>query len=163
MQLHTDFPVQVDFLEEGTLTLNSLESKVKFVEAIPRIHFINTPMYIIRKVAVILIFLCALVTYFLWVFRKFIVNVKSGLVFTTENINYLKKLAYTIAGFWLFTIVYARIFYYYIAKNVSFENAVVSSEIPNKIGILFIALFIWVLAHIFETGLKLQEENELTI
>jgi len=75
----------------------------------------------------------------------------------------LKKLSYGIAIFWLFTVVYMHLIYHYIAKNLEFENIKITNDVSNYPGILFIALFIWTLAHIFITGLKLKEENDLTI
>ncbi len=52
---------------------------------------------------------------------------------------------------------------YYIAEHLNFENIRITDEIPDYSGILFAALLLWVLAHIFETGLKLQQEKDLTI
>lgn len=75
----------------------------------------------------------------------------------------LQKLAYTLVALWLFTVIYMRLAYYYIAKNLEFESVLITDEIPNYTGILFAVLFIWVLAHIFITGVKLQEEQDLTI
>ena len=104
-----------------------------------------------------------MIIFLFYTFRKFIKNVKQGFVFTFDNIHLLKKLSYGIAGFWLFAIAYMQIMYYYVARKIAIENVEVTSEFSNFSGILFLAIFIWVLAHIFETGLKLKEENELTI
>lgn len=163
MQLHTNLPVKVDFLEIGNLHLNNQDIKVELVEATTRIHFFNTPAFITRKVGLAILFVVLMAGYLTWTFRRFIKNVKNGETFNIKNIALLKSLSYGLIGFWLFTVIYMRIVYYYIAKRLEFENLLITDDIPNYSGILFIALFIWVLAHIFITGLKLQQEKDLTI
>ena len=101
--------------------------------------------------------------YLVWVFKKFITNVKNGSTFNIENIKILKKLAYGLVTLWVFTIIYMKIFYYYIGTRVEFENIRISSDTNNYGGLLIVALMIWVLAHIFIKGLELQEEKDLTI
>lgn len=163
LQLHTQLPVKVDFLEVGNLQLNDENVKVELVEATSKIHFFNTPSIISTKVGFALIMVVTIAIYLTWVFRKFIKNVKNGLTFTNENIGLLKKLAYGIATLWLFTIIYNRVFYYSIVNRLEFEYVSISNDLPNYSGILLLALFIWVLAHIFMSGIKLQEEQDLTI
>ena len=163
MQLHTALPVKVDFLEKGNLFLNGQDVEVELVEASTRIHFFNTPDFITKKVGIALLFVVLFGFSLTWLFRTFIQNVKDGETFTVKNITLLQKLAYTLVGLWLFTVIYMRLAYYYIAKNLEFEQVRITDDIPNYSGILVAALFIWVLAHIFITGLKLQEEKDLTI
>ena len=163
IQLHTRLPVKVDFLEIGNLDLNNQDVKVELVEATTQIHFFNTPDFITRKVGIALLFVVLFASFLNWTFIVFIKNVKEGETFTLYNIALLKRIAYTLLGFWIFNVVYMRAAYYYIAKNLEFENVFIRDDIPNFSGILVIALFIWVLAHIFSTGLKLQQEKDLTI
>lgn len=72
-------------------------------------------------------------------------------------------MAYALLGLWLFTIVYMRILYQTIGSKVNFENVVITEDYQNIAGLLMAALFIWILSHIFITGLKLNEEQEITI
>ena len=163
MQLHTNLPVQVDFLEIGNAHINDQDVKVELVEAASKIHFFNTPSFIAKKVGLALIFVAFSACFGLGVFRKFIKNVRDGNTFTPSNIKLLKILAYSIFAFWIFMIIYDRLFYYYIGQSLDFENIRISSDFNNYSGVLFFALFIWALAHIFLTGLKLQDDNDLTI
>ena len=163
MQLHTTLPVKVDFLETGNLNLHDQDVQVQLVESSTRIHFINTPNFITRKVGIAVLFVVLFGLSLTWLFRTFIKNVKDGETFTVNNILLLQKLAYTIVALWLFTVIYMRLAYYYIAKNLEFEHVLITDDIPNYTGILAAALFLWVLAHIFITGVKLQEEQDLTI
>ena len=163
MQLHIDLPGKVDFLKTGNYHINYQDVKVELVEASTRIHFFNTPDFITKKVGFVLLLVAFSATYLTWLFWKFIYNVRRGEIFNIKNISLLKKLAYGIAGFWLFTIIYMRIAYYYISMRLDFDNILISSDFSNYPGVLLMALFIWVLAHIFMTGVKLQEDNDLTI
>ena len=163
LDLTIELPVKVNFLEKGNFHLNNTDIEVELIEATSKIQFKEAPSFISKKVSFALILLISFVIYLLWTFRKFIKNVKEGIVFTIGNITLLKKLAYGIAAFWLFSIIYSRVVQYYIASKLEFENIEITSEISDFSGILYLALFIWVLAHIFMTGLKLQEEKDLTI
>lgn len=163
MQLHTDLFAEVDVLETGNLHINDQDIKVELVETKPRIHFIDTPYFITKRVGFALIIVTLFACFLFWTFQRFIKNVKDGKIFYVKNIALLKRLAYGIAAFWLFTYVYSQIMYHYIAKRLEFESVTVSGEGPDYSWMLFLALFIWVLAHIFITGVKLQQENELTI
>ena len=49
MQLHTDLPVKVDFLEMGNLYLNGQDIKVELVGASTRIHFLIRPILLLKK------------------------------------------------------------------------------------------------------------------
>lgn len=162
-QLHTQLPVKVDFLEIGNLHLNGKDVKVELVEATTKIHFFNTPKFITRRIGIVIFIVVLGAFYLTWIFQTFIKNVKNGDIFNIKNIMLLKKLSYGLVGFWLLTIVYMRVFYYYIVENLEFERIYLRDDIPNYFGVLFVALLVWILAHIFITGLKLQQEKDLTI
>ena len=163
MQLHTYLPAKVDFLEKGDLFLNGQHVSVELVEASTRIHFFNTPDFISKKIGLVLLVVVSMIIYLVFEFRKFISRVKKGIIFTQNNIFSLKKIAYGLVALWIFTNVYFRIANYYIAANLSFEQVRITNETPYYSGILFLALFIWVIAHIFITGLKIKEEQDLTV
>ena len=163
MQLHTYLPAKVDFLEKGDLFLNGQHVSVELVEASTRIHFFNTPDFITKRIGVVLLVVVGMIIYLVFEFRKFISHVKKGIIFSQNNIFSLKKIAYGLVALWLFSNVYFRIANYYIAANLNFKQVRITNEIPYYTGILFLALFIWVLAHIFITGLKIKEEQDLTV
>ena len=164
MQLHTQLPVKVDLVEKGLLHLNNQDLKVELVEAKTKIHFLNTPTFLAKKFGIAILILILVVSYITWIFSLFIANVERGIIFTIDNINLLKKLAYGIVGYWFFTLVYYQLFYYYIAQHLEFDNVIIgSNEVSIDSNMLFVALFIWVLAHIFIKGVQLQQEKDLTI
>lgn len=163
LQLHTRFPVKVNILEVGNLYLNNTNIKVELVEGVTQIHFFNTPMILARWTGTALLMVTLVALYAIFSFRKFIVNVKNQLIFLEENIQHLKNIAYAILILWIFTIIYMRIMYQSIAKHVEFEHVEILNDFPNFAGLLMAALFIWVLSHIFMTGVKLQDEQNLTV
>jgi hypothetical protein len=163
LQLHVRLPVKVSFLETGILPLAGTDIKVELVEATSKIHFFNTPMFLAKSFSHILFGVLCIGFFLLWTFRQFVANVRKGRIFTVSNISLLKRISYALLLFWLFTIVYTRSIYYYIAAPLKFENVEILHEFNNYPGILLAALFIWVLSHIFIRGLKLREEQDLTI
>ena len=93
-------------------------------------------------------------------FWPFIKNVKEGKIFTLGNIALLKRIAYILLGLWIFTILYMRIACYYISNRLEFEHVRITDEFSNYKWLLFSALFLWEMAHIFMTGARLQEEKD---
>lgn len=163
IQLHTNLPVKVDFMNEGLLQLKGGDTRIHMVDALGSIHFIDTPKAITRIILPVLFLVIPIFGYLLWVFRKFIVNVKNNVIFDVKNIAYLKRFGFGLMGLWLTSVIYARVFYYTIAKQLTIENAEITSELPEYAGILLVGLFIWMISHIFKVGLDLQQEKELTI
>ena len=163
MQLITKLPVKVDFLEVGNLHLDKADVSVKLVEAETRIQFCNTPKFLARWFGGVLIIVVALMFYIIWVFRKFIINVKKGLIFELKNIAFLKRFAYGLLAMWIVVVVYNKILYYSIVKYLEFDNVLITCDENSYNGILFFALFIWMLSHIFTVGVKLQNDQNLTI
>ena len=163
MQLHVGLPVEVNYTESGMLYLNNMYQEVEFVEAIGRLHLIDTNRQLAKwfggaVLGVVIVFLFIFI-----LFKNFIGNVYRGIIFERYNIRMLKKIAYGLAGLWLFTIMYNQLFYHLVAKQIEFEHLEISGDISLYGGILLAALFLWVLSHIFMTGVKLREEQELTV
>lgn len=163
MQLHTGLPVEVNYTEKGSLDVFGQTQEVEFVEAIGKIHFINTNPDLAKWFGVAMLIIVIIGLYILVMFRRFIGNVYRGYIFEEFNIRMLKKMAYGLVAMWVFTIIYNPIYYYLIIKNVDFEHLEISSNYNINGYILIIALLLWVLSHIFLTGVKLQKEQELTV
>jgi len=163
LQLHMNLPGKVNYLQCGSMSMMGTEIKVELVEASARIHFFNTPTFLARHFVSILMGVVALGLFMMWTFRQFIVNVRKGLIFTISNIILLQRISYSLVAFWIIMIVYTRSAFYYISERVQIDNIEIVDDFDNHIGILLTALFIWVLSHIFMRGLKLQQEQDLTV
>ena len=162
LQLNIGLPVSINFIEKGSLSISNTPIGVELVEMFGQVHFINTPVFIGKIYSIFLLGIIIFTFYISFTFKKFISNVYKGAYFEFQNIILLKNIAYALLGIWIFSIVYAYFQYYYIARNLQFENLVVG-DVKTSPEILLIALFIWVLSHIFQKGLELQEENNLTV
>jgi len=163
LQLHMNLPGEVNYLKTGIMSIKGTDIKVELVEASARIHFFNTPAFLARHFMGILMGVTALGLFMMWTFRQFIVNVRKGLIFTLGNIMLLQRISYSLVAFWVIMVVYRRSAFYYISNNVEIEDVEIVNNFDNHIGILLTALFIWVLSHIFIRGLKLQQEQDLTV
>lgn len=163
LQLHAHLPVKANVLEEGTLRLNSTTHKIALVNASSQVHLINTPISVARKYGTVLLIAFMFLFYLFFTFRKFIVNVHKDIIFEDVNVDLLRHLAYGLLAFWFFAILYSRLAYAYIKNAIDFQHVEITEEYRNFAGLLMLALFVWVLSHIFQRGVKLQEDKDLTV
>ena len=159
-------PVNIKILETGQLHHGNKNFTLKLKTTTENIEVVNPPRFITKKSVLVnlLIFLISL--YLIWIFRKFVKNVKNGETFSIKNILLLKRIAYVLVGSWFVNTIYAQFLYFYITGHVKFTQIHILSTgfLYNlNIDLLWQALIIWVLAHIFITGLKLKQEKDLTI
>lgn len=163
LQLHTDLPVEADYTEKGSVILFGEYQELEFVEATGKIHFINTNPQFAKWFSGLLVGIVSISLYIFLMFKRFIGNVYKGFVFERFNIRMLKNISYGLVAIWFFMILYSRLFYYFIATRIEFEHIIISSNMNSYGFLLFIALFLWVLSHIFMLGVKLQKDQELTV
>ncbi|PLX14130.1 MAG: hypothetical protein C0598_02120 [Marinilabiliales bacterium] len=165
LQLHVGIPVAIDVVEKGTLDLDFYNKyiNVEFKEMIGKIHFIDTPLVIGRIYGSFMIIIVLLVFLIMYEFRAFIGNIYKGKYFDYFNINHLKRISYSLLVIWIFTAIYGYFQYFFIVQNLNFETLEFNMDVKTYPSILMVALFIWVLSHIFMKGLKLESENQLTI
>lgn len=162
-QLHVGMPVSMDIAEIGLLEVSGQKVDVQFKEMYGKIHLIDTPQEISRIYGVFILIILTVVLYIFMTFKRFITNVYQGLYFDSANILLLKRIAYALLSVWFFTLFYAVFQYYYLVKNLEFETVYPSGDFQTFPVILLVALLIWVLSHIFQKGVELQHDNELTI
>lgn len=163
LQLHTGLPVEVNYTEAGVLDLGMDQQEVEFVEAIGKIYYINTNPEIAKWFAGVLLGIVCISLYIFIMIKRFIGNVYRGFVFERFNIRMLKNIAYGLVVFWAYINIYSRIYYYAVAKNLEFEHLEITGQFNSYSVILIVALFLWVLSHIFMRGVRLQEEQQLTV
>jgi len=156
-------PVSVTIQETGHLNQNTT---LKLITYSDYSKIVDPPVFIEKKIAIVNLFFFLIVTYIFWIFRKFIKNVKKGEIFSINNISLLKKISYVLVGVWLVSTVFAQFIYFYFINHIQLDNVKILSGgffYNLNLDLLWNALIIWVLAHIFITGLKLQREKDLTI
>lgn len=156
-------PVEIDFLQTGKINIGDKISDFKFSDSKTELSIKNAPSTFTRSAAFLALIVIMFSAYLLSIFRNFILNVKRGKTFSMYNILLLKKLAYGLSFFWLFAQLYTIIIDYFIVSHLEYEQIDIKYQLINYPEILILALFIWVIAHVFSTGLKLQEEQDLTV
>ena len=162
-QLHVGMPVAMNLNETGLLEYNGQSVDVEFVEMYGKIHFIDAPSAVTRIFGVFMLLALSMGLYIFMTFKKFITNVYHGAYFDRSNIFLLKRISYALIGFWLFAVFYAMFQKFYFLKHLTYESIHVSGEYQTFNGVLIAALLLWVLSHIFQKGVELERENELTI
>ena len=162
-QLHIGMPLSMDISEIGLLEVGGHRVDVQYKEMYGKLHIIDTPREISRVYGVFMLFILSVVLYIFMTFKKFITNVYHGAYFDRSNILLLKRIAYALVGVWLFTVFYVVFQYFYLMQNMEFKTVVHSGDYQTYPVILLVALLIWVLSHIFQKGVELQQENQLTI
>lgn len=162
--LHVAVPMKVNIEEVGILQLFGQEMKVEIFKTINgQIHFIDTPPVLLRVYAILTLVCSSILFWVVYLFHRFIRNVREGKAFEIINFKILRKLGYSLLGFWLFMIFYFKLINYTLANNIEFENIEVINDRKWFIGIFLGALFTLVLSQVFLKGRELEEENELTI
>ena len=75
----------------------------------------------------------------------------------------LKRIAWALVAVWFFSLFYSIFQYFYIIQNYSFKTIEATGDMQTYPILLLVALFIWVLSHIFQKGVELEHDKELTI
>ncbi len=158
-----DIPLRLELEETGTMTAYGKTYQVEIQDAVGTFKFSGLP----RRVTTVVMFgalgFLALIISVIWFFRKFIINVKQGLYFTERNIGYLKKMSYCLLGLWIYILIISNISAGFFMTTLEFDTVQFKGSKSESGPLLFGALFIWVLSHIFSKGVKLQQEQDLTI
>jgi hypothetical protein len=163
MQLHVSLPVAFNTEEVGYITVNGQVSNVQLVEGYADIHFIDTPLHISRPFMFPVLLVCGILYFMLFTFRKFIRNVRRGTIFEMNNIKLLRVLSFGLLGFWFFWKLYDWIVGNLIGDRLRFGTIEITEQTQNHNAILIFSIVLWALSHIFIQGMKLKDENKLTI
>ena len=107
--------------------------------------------------------------------ENFISLVKQGRCFEIDTIKNLKYISFILTGIWGVLFISDIITETTVLTSISFQNTIndySSSESLNSfeasfslpsLTYLLVATILWVISHILIQGIKLKEENELTI
>ena len=163
LQLHVDMPVEVSFEEVGSAYFNGEEMQIEIVEAVGKVHFIDTNPQLARRLAIPMLIVFPFLFWLVYLFHRFIRNVSEGRIFEKRNFRLLRKLGYGLMWLWLIMVLYMQIFNYTIVNSFTFEHIEISNNSRWFGGVFMGGLFTLVLSHIFLKGMQLEEENELTV
>jgi len=163
LQLHIDMPVEVNFEEVGSASFMGSEMDVQIVEAIGKVHLIDTPPNLARRLVIPMLIIFPMLFWLAFLFHRFMRNVSEGRIFIKRNFQLLRMLGYSLMGLWLLSVIYMQILKHTIVQSFMFEQIEITDSNRWLVGIFVGALFTLVLSHIFLKGMQLEEENELTI
>ncbi len=163
LHLNLNFPVAIDALETGKLTLGGHAFAVKFVDAYGKLKFIETPPAMARVFGGFLLIALATGFYVIKMFRDFVANVYRGAIFEIRNMMLLRNMAYGLLAAWIILTGYTLYVQMITGANLNFGSLRPSGNLQFFPGIIFVAIFVWMLSQIFLYGSRLQQDNDLTI
>lgn len=163
VNLNIGLPVEAQVVESGLFQIGSESSSVQLKEMIGKLEFERVPSFLKRLYGLFMIIALCITFYLFLTFRKFIIHVYQGLYFDRKNIMLLKRIAYGLLGLWIFIVFYAYFQYFFLVKNLQFESVTFNGKVETYPAILICALIVWVLSHVFQKGVEIENENELTI
>lgn len=163
IQLRISMPVPIEVVENGILHLEDADLTVRIEKAYGKIHFVDTPIYITRMTARMLILIVLIGWFITWKIKNFVTNLRNGLLFEIENINNLKHISYGLVLLFVLSRVYMEVLKAMLESQLEFSSIKVGGETYNTDIIIEIALLLWVLAHVFVKGVEMKNEQELTI
>jgi len=108
----------------------------------------------------VLLLSTALVFYAISVFKIFISNINDKKYFDQDNIALLKRISKVIVVYWAVHFI-KTLMGFYLGFKLGMTELCYNYNL--HLSYLVIALIIWMLAHIFQNGTTMQEENQLTI
>jgi len=144
---------------------NEKESKfipILYTQALARVseqqnipfQFISTSLHLIGVIAVII----ALVF-----FIRLIMSINKSQIFDWQNVKRLRIMGYTLLVSYLCTLIPAVMTVYTANGAVKLEKYIFSPSFLVNLPDLFLVLGCLIVAEIFSIGLKMKEEQELTI
>lgn len=165
VQLSISVPYEVEFSEAGTLSKSGNTIPVSLTSGKVKLQFEETPRKIILDSLSSILIILVCFGYVFWNFRKFIRKVNLGKFFHALNSRYFRNMAIGLLAMWVLTIAYNIYFTFSIGRylefeRINFENVEYDSDSSY---LLLIALFLWVLSHIFAKGFELQEDSSITV
>lgn len=163
LNLHVGLPVAFDLLESGQLQLPGHNIDVNFVEAYGKVRFTELPVAIGRVYGVFILLVIGIFFYIFKAFRRFIIHVYEGVIFDTGNFRLLRNMAYGLLIFWVVIVFYSVLQNFMIAQHLTFDSLEYAGSMEFHMEVVFVALILLVLSHIFMYGIKLKQDNELTI
>lgn len=163
LDLQVRLPVAFNTNLNGVLIGENSSTEVQLVEAYGEIKFPGTPPEIARSFMLPLMIVVGAMYFMLFIIRKFMWSVNRGVIFETKNIRRLRILALSLLAFWFLWHVYDFVVRVTIARNLHFGTIEFTNNTQSHAVLLIFSLVLWALSHIFLRGLKLEEENSLTI
>ncbi|MDH6305955.1 hypothetical protein M2459_002966 [Parabacteroides sp. PF5-5] len=153
-------PSGTDQYPDKTIRLSdnqTIRYKTQSVEA-----EIEIPLWVSASKGILVLLIFVLLIFSIAYFVKFIRNIKNGAIFIKPNIKYMRFIAITLLTNFLYFNFYDYIEYLIAKKQFYLEGYQLSTP-DFRLGPLWVSLIFFLFAEIFAYGIRLKEEQELTI
>lgn len=146
LKADSSIPIKVEFSAE------SIEIPVKHLDRL-------TMSYLLLMSLMWLSCMAFIVRYFKMFMRK----VLDGQAFHLESISLIKKAAWGLVILEAIELITATIGHYYVQRNFDLGGLEHKFSWAFPSTVLILALTLWALAHIFQKGKELEDEQKLTV
>ena len=158
---------------EGSIMVDSSINQMKELKEYTNFNLV--PFLIKLFMVLFIVTILILINTILRGWENFISLVKQGRCFEIDTIKNLKYISFILTGIWGVLFISDIITETTVLTSISFQNTIndySSSESLNSfdasfslpsLTYLLVATILWVISHILIQGIKLKEENELTI
>jgi len=144
--------------ENGTtneIDISRVHSRVTIKNPLPLGVFVLNLITILFRLLLFLLIL--------YLLRKFVKTLVAGDPFIEKNGIRLRVIAFSTMGFGILNSLYKAICTVSYTKLMSLQNIKFKHEYGLKMEYILLGLLILVIAEVFRIGIKLREENKLTI
>ena len=156
-------PFVYELEETGSMVMNGVEYPLTLTKINGRIGFPNTPPQIVQWTLISVWIVCTLLFMTVRSIRLFIREIRKGHYFDSKNVGRLKHVALWVLSIWLFTRIYMYSLSEFLPDSLQLPGLQRIAMYDPGSNEIFIVLFLWVLSHIFQKGMELQQDNELTV
>ena len=158
---------------EGSIMVDSSINQMKELKEYTNFNLV--PFLIKLFMVLFIVTILILINTILRSWENFMSLVKQGRCFEIDTIKNLKYISFILTGIWAVLFISDIITETTVLTSISFQNTIndySSSESLNSfdasfslpsLTYLLVATILWVISHILIQGIKLKEENELTI
>lgn len=152
---------------EDTYSNNKKDQALNLKEKIYYKHAILKQLPPVKKTIIVIssLYILYALTLCVFYFKKFMNKINDGHYFNRDTIKNIRHISYLLFSVWLIKLLSSTLLNF-ISFDLIHMNPMSEFHIANNfpsMAILLSAMIFWILSHVFLHGVRLEEENELTI
>jgi hypothetical protein len=150
-----------------TYSNNKKDQALNLKEKIYYKHAILKQLPPVKKTIIVIssLYILYALTLCVFYFKKFMKKINDGHYFNRDTIKNIRHISYLLFSVWLIKLLSSTLLNF-ISFDLIHMNPMSEFHIANNfpsMAILLSAMIFWILSHVFLHGVRLEEENELTI
>ncbi len=106
---------------------------------------------------------CVLMLLVIWHFFKFIKNINRMEIFTWKNVNLLETMGGLLVIVFVMNLAYSAIQYWQVSQVFALKGRIFDFMTPLTDSTLILGILAMIIGEVFAMGLKMREDQELTI